>query len=479
MNILFVTSEAVPFSKTGGLADVAGSLPQALAANGDEVSVVLPLYAPTAQKFGGELEFVRYYYVRLAWRNLYCGVFTLKRDGVTFYFIDNEYYFKRENFYGYFDDGERFAFFSRAVVDLLEKLPQKPQVVHCNDWQSGLVPVYIRDESARNEFYRDIRTVITVHNIEYQGRCGWDAPGELLGLDPGWMHSGTLEYGGDVNILKGAMLVADAVTAVSPTYAQQLRSAEYAHGLENVIELCADKLHGVLNGIDMVRYNPSKDTTIAKKYSLKKPEGKAVCKAHLQEKMGLNVDAERPIIAMVSRLVMHKGLDLVCAMLDELMASTDAQFAILGKGDAQYEEFFAGAQARWPGRVAFYMGYSEELSLEIYSGADLFLMPSKSEPCGLSQLIAMRYGTVPIVRETGGLRDTVHAYEAQSGKGNGFSFAAYNAHDMAYVVREAVALYHDDPEAFKKIRNRGMMQDFSWKASAVKYHEIYEKICNS
>mgnify|MGYP003206226417 FL=1 len=476
MNILYVTSEAVPFCKTGGLADVAGSLPQALAANGDRVSVILPLYERVKDKWGEQLHFEKWTFVRLAWRSVYCGLFSLERDGVTWYFVDNETYFRRSELYGYYDDGERFGFFSRAVTELLKSLPQKPDVVHCNDWQSALVPIYIRDEAVRDDFYKGIRTVITVHNIEYQGRYGSRTVEDLFGLDHGWFDGGTIEFGGDVNLLKGAIVTADAVTAVSPTYAQELKYAYFAHGLESVMQMVEGKLHGVLNGIDMERYDPASDTNLTANYSLRRMAGKAKDKAALQRMMGLAERKDTSVVAMVSRLVSHKGLDLVCETLDYFMEK-DMQLVVLGKGDGKYESFFSWAQTKYPGRVAVHLGYSESLAMQIYAGADLFLMPSKSEPCGLSQMIAMRYGAVPIVRETGGLKDTVHAYEAWNGAGNGFSFTNYNAGDMCYVIGEAVDLYHQKPEAYKALRKRGMAEDFSWARSAKKYREIYDSIC--
>ena len=332
------------------------------------------------------------------------------------------------------------------------------------------------DEAVREEFYKSVRTVITVHNIEYQGRYGRETVEDLFGLDVGWFTGGTLAFDGDVNLLKGAIVTADAVTAVSPTYAQELKYAYFAHGLESVMQMVEGKLHGVLNGIDMERYDPASDPNLTANYSLRRMAGKAKDKAALQRMMGLAERKDTPVVAMVSRLVSHKGLDLVCETLDYFMEK-DMQLVVLGKGDGKYESFFSWAQAKYPGRVAVHLGYSESLAMQIYAGADLFLMPSKSEPCGLSQMIAMRYGAVPIVRETGGLKDTVHAYEAWNGAGNGFSFTNYNAGDMCYVIGEAVDLYHQKPEAYKALRKRGMAEDFSWARSAKKYREIYDSIC--
>ena len=475
MNILYVTSEAVPFCKTGGLADVAGSLPQSLAANGDRVSVILPLYQSVADAWRDRLHFERYTYVRLAWRSLYCGLFSYERQGVTWYFVDNEQYFKRPELYGYYDDGERFAFFCRAVTELLPLLPEKPDVVHCNDWQTALVPIYIHDEAVREEFYKSVRTVITVHNIEYQGRYGRETVEDLFGLDAGWFTGGTLAFDGDVNLLKGAIVTADAVTAVSPTYAQELKYAYFAHGLESVMQMVEGKLHGVLNGIDMERYDPASDPNLTANYSLRRMAGKAKDKAALQRMIGLAERKDTPVVAMVSRLVSHKGLDLVCETLDYFMEK-DMQLVVLGKGDGKYESFFSWAQAKYPGRVAVHLGYSESLAMQIYAGADLFLMPSKSEPCGLSQMIAMRYGAVPIVRSTGGLADTVKSCQVGQSDGTGYLFGDYDAGAMLSVIGQATGLYRGDRAGFDTVRQRGMTEDFSWTRSADSYRHIYENL---
>ena len=472
MKILYAASEAVPFCKTGGLADVAGSLPAALAAAGTEVAVVLPLYQAVKDKFGGELEYVCCDYVNLAWRHAYCGLFRLRRDGVTWYFLDNEQYFKRPELYGYMDDGERFGFFARAVVGMLGHLDFQPDLIHCNDWQTALIPVYLKDEGVRCEGLRSIRTVLTIHNIEYQGRFGRESLGDLFGLDHGWADDGTILMDGDVNLLKAAILCADAVTTVSPTYAGELRYAYYAHGLESVMRRCGYKLSGVLNGIDTARYDPAHDPLLAAPYSADSPEGKAQDKAQLQQLLGLHSEPDTPVIGMVSRLVAHKGLDLVCEVLHDIM-ELPVQMVILGKGDRKYEEFFDWAARQYPGRMAVRLDYSETLSMAIYGGADLFLMPSRSEPCGLSQMIAMRYGAVPVVRETGGLKDTVQPYESWRDTGNGFSFANYSSGDMLYVLRSAAELYRTSPDAFTRLRRRAMTADFSWGRSARDYLRIY------
>ncbi len=522
MKILYATSEAVPFCKTGGLADVAGSLPPALAAEGAEVAVVLPLYQTVREKFGSQLKFECYDFVDLAWRHSYCGLFSLEKDGVTWYFLDNEQYFNRPDLYGYMDDGERFGYFSRAVVRMLDHLKFWPEVIHCNDWQTALVPIYLKDDGVREERFRSIKTTLTIHNIEYQGRYGLETLGNLFGLDQGWANDGTIMMDGDVNLLKGAILCADAVNAVSPSYANELKMAYFAHRLEGIMRQCDYKLSGVLNGIDMKLYDPAvnavspsyanelkmayfahrlegimrqcdyklsgvlngidmklydpaADQLVTARYSAEDLSGKAQDKEALQRMMGLREEADTPVLAIVSRLVSHKGLDLICEVLHDIM-ELPVQLVILGKGDQRYEEFFYWAAQQYPGRMAVRLDYNEALSMAIYAGADLFLMPSKSEPCGLSQMIAMRYGTVPIVRETGGLKDTVQPYEAWRDSGNGFTFANYASGDMLYVIREAVELYRNHPDAFGRLRLRAMAGDFSWARSAKEYLRIYASI---
>lgn len=475
MKVLYAASEAVPFCKTGGLADVAGSLPPALAAQGVETAVILPLYRRVKERFADQLTFLCYDYVDLAWRHAYCGLFSLKKDGVTWYFLDNEQYFGRPELYGCADDGERFGFFSRAVVKMLDHLDFWPDVIHCNDWQTALIPIYLKDDGVREERYRSVRTVLTIHNIEYQGRYDPYCLGGLFGLDRGWVDDGTLLLDGDLNLLKGAILTADAVNAVSPTYAQELKNPYFAHRMEGILTQCGYKLSGVLNGIDMKLYDPAADPRIAANYTAEDVSGKATDKAELQKALGLRPEPETPIIAMVSRLVTHKGLDLIREVMGDIM-ELPVQFVLLGSGDAAYEDFFRHAAERWPERMAIRLGYDEALSMAIYAGADLFLMPSRSEPCGLSQMIAMRYGTVPIVRETGGLKDTVQPYEAWRDAGTGFTFANYSSADMLHVLREAVYLYKDYPDAFARLRRRAMERDFSWNRSAGDYLKIYAAV---
>ena len=474
MKILYAASEAAPFCKTGGLADVAGSLPPALVRGGAKAAVILPLYQSVREKFGDQMEYLGYTYIDLSWRHAYCGLFQMKRDGVIWYFLDNEQYFKRPELYGYYDDGERFAFFSRAVVGILPMLEFLPDVIHCNDWQTALIPIYLRDLGMLDLRLQNIHTVLSIHNIEYQGRFGRETLEDLFGLNRGWADDGTLMMDGNINLLKGAVLCADAVNAVSPTYARQIQTAQYAHGLDSVMRMCGGKLTGILNGIDAQRYDPATDPDLEELFSAGNLSGKAVDKRAIQRRLGLEENPEIPLIGMVSRLVAHKGMDLVRAALDELMA-LDVQIAVVGKGDPQYETFFRDAAARYPGRAAAHLGYDEKLAMALYAGADLYLMPSLSEPCGLSQMIAMRYGAVPIVRETGGLKDSVLPYDAETRGGNGFTFRAYDSAAMMDAVSEAVGFYRGDPESYRALQTRDMQADFSWGVSAASYLHLYEK----
>ena len=478
MNILYVTGEAAPFCKTGGLADVSGSLPVALAARGHHVAVMLPLYDTISKQWRRQMTFHRFIYVNLSWRHEYCGLFSLEYRGVTWYFVDNEHYFARGRLYGEGDDGERFGFFSRAVLDLLPLLDEMPQVIHCNDWQTALVPVYRQDLTGRWDALRGIRTVFTIHNIEYQGKFGANTVSDLFGLDRGWYDGGTLEMDGCVNLMKGAMLCADAVTTVSPTYARQLRLSAYAQGMESVVQRCGEKFSGIVNGIDTAVFDPATDPVLPAHYSVRNLRGKATCKKALQQGLGLQVQSDVPVISMVSRLVGHKGIDLICESLDNIMR-TGCQLVLQGSGEERYESFFRYAENRYKGRLCAYIGYNEELAHRIYAGSDLFLMPSRSEPCGLSQMIAMRYGAVPIVRQTGGLADTVRSCQMGQEDGNGFVFANYSAFDMQYVISQAVELYRSDLHGFRRVQRCGMTDDFSWNVSAGAYEALYENITDT
>ena len=475
MNILYVTSEAVPFCKTGGLADVAGSLPQALAANGDRVSVILPLYERVKDKWGEQLHFEKWTFVRLAWRSIYCGLFSLERDGVTWYFVDNETYFRRSELYGYYDDGERFGFFSRAVTELLKSLPQKPDVVHCNDWQSALVPIYIRDEAVRDDFYKGIRTVITVHNIEYQGKCNLQFNYDVLGLGAGCDE--ILRFDDCTNFMKSAIVTADRVTTVSETYAQELRYPYYSHGLDGVLQNRGSDFSGITNGIDMQVFDPAKMDSIAQNYTAKTlREGKTTNKLALQQRVGLPEDQDVAVLAMVTRLVGHKGIDLLCYIAERLIQRR-MQLVIIGTGEEKYEWYLNTLRDRFGDKVSVNLLFDGGLANLVYAASDLYLMPSKSEPCGLSQLIAMRMGSVPVVNATGGLKDTVWPYNEADETGRGFTFQSYNADDFLAAIDRALALYYNEPAKWLRLAENDMAVDSSWDIPAQKYMALFQNIC--
>ena len=475
MKVLYAASEAVPFCKTGGLADVAGSLPPALAAQGVETAVILPLYRRVKERFADQLTFLCYDYVDLAWRHAYCGLFSLAYQGLTYYFIDNEYYFQREGLYGQFDDGERFAYFSRAVVEVPIQLGWSPDIIHCNDWQTSLVPVYLLEARHREPLLMHTKSVFTIHNIEYQGQFDRNILGDVLGLDESYFREDMLSYYGDVNLVKGAIYAADYLTTVSPTYAKELQYAFYAHGLEGVIADNYHKFTGILNGIDMEHNNPATDPFLPAPYSAADPSGKAACKAALQEKLGLNVDPDVPIIACISRLVAHKGYELVTAAFPKILEHY-VQFVVLGTGDWGIESFFRMAAQEYPGRVSANLMYSAELASQLYAGADLLLMPSISEPCGLSQMIAMRYGTVPIVRLTGGLKDSVPSYNPTTGTGLGFTFGSITPGDLLGAIDRGLEAYETDRPNWTALMKRGMTTDFSWDQSAAAYEKVYQQV---
>lgn len=470
-SVLFVASECNPFVGTGGLADVIGSLPVALSELGnDDVRVILPLYGSMEEGYKNHLTYIGNFNVPVGWRNQYCGLFSYKKKGVTFYFIDNEYYFRRPSLYGHYDDGERFSFFSRAVLESLVYLNWYPEIMHCHDWQSALAVVYLKTVYANRWGFDHIRAIFTIHNIEYQGKYGKELLEDLFGL-PRWAES-VLEYDGCLNLMKGAMQVADYVTTVSKTYANEIRHEFFAHGLQYAVNGCEGKLIGILNGIDVDVYNPETDKALFKNYSAEDLAGKAVCKAELQKMLGLPVRADVPVIAVVSRLVAHKGLDLVKCVLEELL-SEDVQVVILGKGEAYYEGYFGYVSENYKAKCKAVIAYNKDLSSKIYSGADIFLMPSKQEPCGLGQMIACRYGTIPVVRRTGGLNDSITAYNTDRTVGNGFAFSNYNAHEMLYVLKDAIYTF-GNKEEWKKIVEFAMKTDFSWKNSAKEYEKLYD-----
>lgn len=471
MKVLYCTSEARPFIATGGLADVAGSLPQALRLRLIGCRVVLPLYEDIPQELRDSMKFLTSLSVPVAWRRQYCGVFEAKYGGVIYYLIDNQYYFKRHGIYGHYDDAERFAFLSRAALEMLPYIDFHPDVIHCNDWQTALVPVYYSVFYAGNDWYKGIKTVLTIHNIQYQGKYGKELVEDVLGIPKN--DTPILEYDDCVNLLKGGIECANKVTTVSPTYAQEILDPWFSHGLDTILNERSWKLCGILNGIDTVSYDPATDADLYANYSAEVPEDKVKNKTALQERLGLAKSGETPLIGMVTRMVSHKGLDLVKEVLEQLMDETEVQFVILGSGDWEYETFFREMQGKFSGRLCACFGFVPELSRKIYAASDIFLMPSKSEPCGLSQMIALRYGAVPVVRETGGLKDSIH--DSGDGEGNGFTFQIYNSDDMLQAVHRALEGYASR-EGWAVLTERAMKCDFSWGHSANEYIRLYREL---
>ncbi len=472
MKVLYVASEALPYIASGGLADVAGSLPKALRKRLIGCRVVLPMYSAIKEELKDNLRFVTSFSVPVAWRRQYCGVFEANVDGVIYYLLDNQYYFKRDGgIYGHYDDAERYAFFARAVLEMLPHIGLKPDIIHCNDWQSALTPVYYSLFYANRPGYENIKTIFTIHNIAYQGVYGKELLADVVGI--GEEHAGILDYDGDVNFMKGAIECANAVTTVSPTYSSEILDPWFSHGLDGILRDKQFKLSGILNGIDTVLYNPETDKNIYENFSSEDFSNKAVNKQKLQEHFGLPQRADVPLMGIVSRLVDHKGLDLVKTVMEELLCTEDMQLVVLGSGDWQYENFFKYLAEKYPDKVGLKLGFIPDLAKKIYAGTDLFLMPSKSEPCGLSQMVALRYGSIPIVRETGGLKDSIS--DSGDNEGNGFTFASYNAHDMMYTIRRALEGYRN-PEGWKTLVKRAMECDNSWKKSANDYIRLYNAL---
>lgn len=470
-SLLFVASECNPFVGTGGLADVIGSLPISIAErNNYDVRVILPLYGTMEEGYKNHLTYIGNFNVPVGWRNQYCGLFSYKRKGVTYLFIDNEYYFRRSTLYGHYDDGERFAFFSRAVLETMQYMNWYPDIMHCHDWQTALSVIYLKTIYANRWGFDHVRAIFTIHNIEYQGKYGKEILEDLFGLP--WDVEPALDYDGCLNLMKGAIQLSDYVTTVSKTYADEIKNEYFAHGLQYAINDNARKITGILNGISEEVYNPETDKALFKNYSVSDMSGKAVCKAELQKMLGLPERADVPVIAIISRLVAHKGLDLVKCVLEELLAE-DVQVVILGKGEAYYEGYFNYIADNYKGKCKSIIAYNKDLSSKIYSGADIFLMPSKQEPCGLSQMIACRYGTIPVVRRTGGLNDSITAYNVDRTTGNGFAFSNYNAHEMLYVLKDAIYTFGNKTE-WNKIVNCAMTTDFSWRKSAAEYEKLYD-----
>jgi starch synthase len=473
MKILYAASEAQPFAASGGLADVAGSLPKALVKEGHECAVVMPYYKNTIkEEFQEEIEFLTNFNVPVGWRTQYCGVFTYESpEGVLYYFLDNEYYFRRDfGIYGYYDDAERFAFFSRAVLEMLHHVDFKPDVINSNDWQCALIPVYYQIYYRYNHELRNIRNVFTIHNIAYQGQYGMNLLEEILSI-PRHMAN-IVEYDGDVNFMKGAIEVADKVTTVSPTYATEILDPWFAHGLDRILQSKQYKTCGFLNGIDIDMYNPATDEDIAANFSVKSKTGKKDCKTALLEEVGLPKDGDEPVLGIISRLVGHKGFDLIKSVFDGII-DKGFKVVILGSGEPAYESFFREMHYRHPEKVSFTNGYIPPLAKKIYAGADMFLMPSKSEPCGLAQMISLRYGTIPIVRATGGLKDSI--IDCGEDGGTGFTFLTYDAGDLYNAIERAYDMYNDK-KAWNALVGRAMKADFSWSVSAKLYVGLYEEL---
>ena len=469
MKILYCTSEANPFAGSGGLADVAGSLPHTLCRKGQDCRIVMPLYGTIPYELKCQLNFITNFTVPVAWRQMYCGLFWARHHDCTYYFIDNEYYFKRDKLYGFYDDAERFAFFSRAILEMLPHIDFHPDIIHTNDWQTALVPTYYYLFYSKNPWYYNIKNIFTIHNIQYQGKYGWDVNTECVGIPES--EQKILEMDGKLNMVKGAIQTAVRVTTVSPSYALEIKDPWYSHGLHHPLINNHYKLCGILNGIEPLDWDPATDYHLYRNYTMDDMSGKGECKRALQERLGLEQRWDIPMVAMVTRLVSHKGLDLVKGALENLLNTENMQFVVLGTGDEEYENFVRDMQWKYSGRVCFCQGFIPELARKIYSGADIFLMPSKSEPCGLAQMIALRYGTIPVVREVGGLKDSV--FDSADNYGNGFTFKNYTADDMAHAVRRALWGIQDD-HGWHSLMWRAMMSNNSWDRSANDYIVVYE-----
>ena len=474
MRVLFVASEGVPFVKTGGLGDVIGSLPKELQKQGLEVAVIMPKYGGISQHLQEQMTTVKRLAVPLSWRQQYCGLQRLVYQDVIFYFIDNQEYFNRPGYYGYQDDGERFAFFCQGVLASLPHLDFKPQILHCHDWHTAMISVLWHAQYRWQPYYRDLATVFTIHNLKYQGIFPKEILGELLGLNVEYFSNNSLEFFGMANFMKGALVYSDAVTTVSRTYAQEIQNPYYGEKLDGLLRYRRDALVGIVNGIDYQEFDPSSDERIFAPFTKADLAGKAENKRQLQAQLNLPIRAEVPLLAIISRLVDQKGLDLVQGVFHQLLGE-DIQLVILGTGDREYQVFFSHMASQYPTQLSANIYYNEELAHRIYAGVDMFLMPSRFEPCGLGQLIALRYGTIPIVRETGGLVDTIAPYNEYTDEGFGFSFSNYNAHDMLYTINRAISFYRQQ-SIWRSMVIRAMEQDFSWQQSAGSYRNLYQQI---
>ncbi|ETI65849.1 glycogen synthase GlgA [Neobacillus vireti] len=474
MKVLFSVSECGPFAKSGGLADVAGSLPKELRSLGTDVRVILPKYGTISDDYKNEMKKLKEFSVPVGWRNQYCGIEELTHQGVTYYFVDNEYYFKREQLYGFFDDGERFAYFNRAVLETLAELDFFPDVLHCHDWHTAMIPYLLRTEYYKRKGYGLMRTVFTIHNLQFQGVFPKEVLGDLLGMDHHSFHPGHLEFFGNINFMKGALVAADKITTVSPTYKDEIQTEVYGEKLEGLLRERNDDIVGILNGIDDDFYNPAEDPLIYQPFTADNQRNKQINKREIQKQFGLRQSSRTPLLVMISRLTKQKGLDLVKCVLREILQE-DLQVIILGTGDFEYEEHLRQAARIYPEKLKVHTGFNEELAHKLYAAADMFLMPSLFEPCGLSQLIAMKYGAIPIVRETGGLNDTVKAWNEFTGEGNGFSFRNFNAHEMLATIQRAIGFYHDT-DTWESIVKQAMDMDYSWVQSAFRYNQLYAEL---
>ena len=475
--ILFVASEGVPFIKTGGLADVVGSLPKCFDKENYDVRVILPKYMCMRQEWKDKMNYLTHFYMDLSWRSQYVGILEMQYDGVQFYFIDNEYYFSGPKPYGnIYQDVEKFAFFSKAALSALPVIGFKPDIIHCHDWQTGLVPVFLKDKFHENEFFRDIKSVISIHNLKFQGVWDVKTIQDITGLDKSYFAPDKLEAYGDANYLKGGIVYADRITTVSKTYAEEIQTPFYGERLDGLMRARNNCLTGIVNGIDYDEYNPAADSFLEKNYDIKSfRKEKVKNKKALQKELGLDQDERKFLIGIVSRLTDQKGFDLIAYMMDE-MCQQDLQFVVLGTGEERYENMFRHFAWKYQGKVAANIYYSEAMSHKIYASCDAFLMPSLFEPCGLSQLMSLRYGTIPIVRETGGLKDTVEPYNEYNSTGTGFSFANYNAHEMLYTIKYAMDVFYNHKRDWNRMVERAMTKDFSWNTSAREYEKLYESM---
>jgi starch synthase len=474
MKILFVASEAAPFAKTGGLADVIGSLPKELKRQGVDVRVIMPKYEDIPHRYKDGMQAVASFDVTLGWRKQYFGIQTLEHEGITYYFADSEYYFKRSGFYGHGDDAERFGFFCRGVIEALPHLDFQPDIIHCHDWQSAMIPVLLKAHYSDFPFYKHIKTVLTIHNLQYQGVFGRQTLQDLFGLTDDYFTGTSLELHGGASFMKGGLNFADHITTVSQTYAEEIQTPYFGEYLDSLLRHRSDSLSGIVNGIDYESFDPMKDPHLSVNYRdslAKKQQNKLV----LQERLGLPVDGNVPMVALVTRLVQQKGLDLIQHVLPELL-SLGAQWVILGTGEYKYEQMIRDAAYANPAKVSALITFDDGLARQIYASSDFFLMPSQFEPCGIGQLIALRYKSIPIVRETGGLKDTIQAFNEFTGEGTGFSFSHYNAHDLLYTVRRALSFYKHDRTSWLKLHQNVKKSDFSWKKSAQQYIALYKEM---